>query len=1028
MYLLSCVLYALFVYSGVDSASIQNDFQSALLGAEQCLDSNYWCTNFTTSIECNAVNHCIQVVWQNENPMYGSCGSCESEIQTIRDSIDSNLTKSAMQDLLENLCDISFLTEIFRKTCTQLVDRYVDYNFNELLDLLTSEVDPVTLCRLLGFCSTHSVTPVVAPYDDDAIVRFDNIELHFPAKYLDLPDVNTLVGASHCTWGPSQWCGNLTSAKECDAHKYCFENVWKTTEFPEDNDSVCQICKDMVKQARDQLQSNETQQELLDVFEGSCKLIPIKVVNKECITVVDQFIPELTEMLVSAMNPTAVCSVAGLCNSAHIDKLIASNPGTNPELKLDTCVNCTVAFTQVERFLHQNSKLDVMNRLLQVCGEFSSFSDSCATLVVKYFDDLYKYLLDIQPWNACHLSGMCAYKYHFHPQPEDADLTEKAELILKQQSDDLPCDLCKQLVTHFKDVLVANTTEDEFLQILHGMCKQTGKFEKECTELVNENFKLIYDFLTQELDPQKICSEVNLCPRKNLVSDINLNLIQDRFTPIINTQVEVFSQSSVSMSSATECRFCKYIIQLLQHEIENPKVETDVKKALERVCKLVSSSDVAKCDNFVKTYSQLVIDLLAKETDPGIVCATIDLCPDTNLVNKFEFCPICQNALHFVQTELEDPKTEQQIEDTLKKACNIVPQAELRPCNEFVSQYSALVISVLAEEIDPSLVCPALKLCPTLYTSQNECQFCTQTMNELIAPLQQRDPLSIYKGLKTMMKTLPRNLTETAVQMQIQHSSEIVDMMMAEFSAEEACTYLKYCNQYPKYDVVLGGDIETNDIETLSDDIIMNTVSKPSCEVCELFVKLYESKLTSNTTEQQLEEELTKFCEHLTDKELKQNCSSLIEKYVPKLIELLKKEVTPRELCQLAKICPAFSTSAALQKCRSCEAAIGSLEGILSDPYVMNAQFLKLDKICSYVNEKSRKICDMAVLTLGREIEGIALGIPSWYYCSKIDMCPYKSELIQFEECARGESFWCRGVQTAEICDKLMYCKNHVWV
>lgn len=29
--------------------------------------------------------------------------------------------------------------------------------------------------------------------------------------------------------------------------------------FPEDNDGICKICKDMVTQARDQLQSNETQ-------------------------------------------------------------------------------------------------------------------------------------------------------------------------------------------------------------------------------------------------------------------------------------------------------------------------------------------------------------------------------------------------------------------------------------------------------------------------------------------------------------------------------------------------------------------------------------------------------------------------------------------------------------------------------------------------------------------------------------------------------------------------------------------------
>jgi saposin len=61
----------------------------------------------------------------------------------------------------------------------------------------------------------------------------------------------------------------------------------------------------MVQQARDQLESNETQEELKQVFEGSCDLIPIGVVKKECKRLADDFIPELVEALASQMNPQA---------------------------------------------------------------------------------------------------------------------------------------------------------------------------------------------------------------------------------------------------------------------------------------------------------------------------------------------------------------------------------------------------------------------------------------------------------------------------------------------------------------------------------------------------------------------------------------------------------------------------------------------------------------------------------------------------------------------------------------------------
>ena len=48
-------------------------------------------------------------------------------------------------------------------------------------------------------------------------------------------------------------------------------------DFEQDNDDVCTICKNMVTEARDTLRANETQEELKEVFEGSCALIPIKV-------------------------------------------------------------------------------------------------------------------------------------------------------------------------------------------------------------------------------------------------------------------------------------------------------------------------------------------------------------------------------------------------------------------------------------------------------------------------------------------------------------------------------------------------------------------------------------------------------------------------------------------------------------------------------------------------------------------------------------------------------------------------------
>lgn len=44
---------------------------------------------------------------------------------------------------------------------------------------------------------------------------------------------------------------------------------------------------------------------------------------------------------------------------------------------------------------------------------------------------------------------------------------------------DLPCKLCEQLVDHLRDVLIANTTEMEFKEVLLGVCNQTNSFADE---------------------------------------------------------------------------------------------------------------------------------------------------------------------------------------------------------------------------------------------------------------------------------------------------------------------------------------------------------------------------------------------------------------------------------------------------------------------------------------------------------------------------------------------------------------------
>uniref|UniRef100_A0A1B0DJP1 Saposin n=1 Tax=Phlebotomus papatasi TaxID=29031 RepID=A0A1B0DJP1_PHLPP len=313
------------------------------------------------------------------------------------------------------------------------------------------------------------------------------------------------------------------TAKACNAVTHCIQTVWEKQNAPVDNDSICKICLDMVEQARDQLESNETQSDLKAVFEGSCNLIPVKLVRKECVKMADDFVPELVEALASQMNPQMVCSVAGLCNNANIDKLLEMEQSSSevdelvPRVESEdaddfTCDRCNKIAGEIAKKFTDADRDTVLENMLLYCGKMSSFSDACSSIVLSYFNEIYDHMVkNFNKDSICHISGVCSNKFHSHP--DIVEIRPMANVGVVPVKDDIPCELCEQLVRHLRDVLIANTTEDEFKMVLEGLCKQTGGFSGECLSIVDQYYDNIYNTLVNELDEKGACFLIGICPK-----------------------------------------------------------------------------------------------------------------------------------------------------------------------------------------------------------------------------------------------------------------------------------------------------------------------------------------------------------------------------------------------------------------------------------------------------------------------------------------------------------------------------------
>merc|ERR1711976_369655 len=145
-------------------------------------------------------------------------------------------------------------------------------------------------------------------------------------------------------------------------------------------------------------------------------------------------------------------------------------------------------------------------------------------------------------------------------------------------------------------------------------------------------------------------------------------------------------------------------------------------EALDKVCSLLPETIRNQCTDFIDTYADAIIALLAQELDPQQVCTALGLCKSTILkappykppvaaVGGDEMCGVCETVMQYVDTLLEDNATIHQIEAVMEKVCNFLPSNLQQECENIVETYGPAIIQLIAQYADPEEICQALKLC-----------------------------------------------------------------------------------------------------------------------------------------------------------------------------------------------------------------------------------------------------------------------------------------------------------------------------
>jgi len=496
-----------------------------------------------------------------------------------------------------------------------------------------------------------------------------------------------------------------------------------------DPSDVCQFCESIVTDVHKFISAKKTEAEIAHFLSTACAIIPNKQTADKCKTIVEEYVPELIDMIVSEVKPAAVCGLMHLCTgfkytAKHPNAMLSPPLITVPLAKFESgvvvkeqkiCTDCKVFFGDIIDELTDPAMVKQLEDMIdaELCGLLpDTYKKECTDMVSEMLPIVLSYAKSyMNATEMCEALMFCPMTSErsqilFNVIKETA-LYDSLRKLVDAES----CVICKMIMA---EVLAmdrnANVQKEIENFVKTEICAHLGTFKDSCTGLVDEYAALAFQFLATVLDPDTRCRGFGFCPAiDGPSSDDNALHFVRKATP---------KEVQSSISTSTECILCEYVMGEIEKILENNKTEDEIIAALDKVCNIMPSTVRKSCLDFVNTYGPAIITILETELTPGEVCTVLGLCKSTRAVKTVtkkgddaETCLICETLVQYVEALLKENSTVTDVENIVKKICNFLPDTMKTECDTIIDEYGSLIVQYILAKYDPKEVCTMIKLC-----------------------------------------------------------------------------------------------------------------------------------------------------------------------------------------------------------------------------------------------------------------------------------------------------------------------------
>lgn len=763
------------------------------------------------------------------------------------------------------------------------------------------------------------------------------------------------------------------NAKKCNAVDFCIKAVWESHDTKIDSSTICEGCKSWVGEARSLIEKGDKSGDVVKNLRWTCNFLSLPAFVDLCKTAIDESVPAILKMLTSAMDPNQICSALFFCNNIEYKQALMDEP--SQKLLPFTCGQCKHVGGVIEKKFAQAEQDDVLENMLEMCGEMSSFSDSCSSIVISNFDDIYTGLSkNIKADAICKTSASCP----------GLRRTGIVDIIpsLEDESSNIACQLCQQLALHLGEVLIVNTTELEFKNILVGFCHQMGGFSDQCVTLADEYYQTVYNSLVNNLNASKMCDSIGLCSAQLTHRKLQLPTMPLVSSDAFSTPIKTLADSSLALvKNGAWCTSCNYFVHFMQEALRKQSNEDKIEDLMKKVCEKFPVKVQSECKAIIDLYGDTMMSFFDQAMDPRLICPKLKLCPP-NL--QFDFlaqtavgskptCPFCLSAVKDTREMIEGNKTRKNIEHVISQLCNQVTGNLLNQCKRFSKKYSEEVVEMLLADFTPEEACSFIKLCDAQETPEPNEDFEDEKLNEVITNPQcelckeiikiveqrvinSKSKDEVRRELESVCGRL-KKFTSECVQFVDKFSDRIVDLVEKEMKPEELCKDLMFC--------VAENDVESQDYDFGTDILKMaakqpapEISEEPQCVLCEFIMTKLQSELNDTTVDANIKNTLRNICSKLPSTVGKQ-CTQFID-YNFDMIIVLIGIMKPENMCGHLYLCSVQQSDAEIMsrsqeveniqhdvfKCAICKGLVDSIDTIVEDPSADTNLMNFEEKVC----------------------------------------------------------------------------------